>query len=236
MTSSVRAVVLGLDYQARYFWIEACRLFYEQSVVERVSIERPDLKAFDDVVTRYRVPILDAHGRLIEGDHLKSPTSSADAEPASLPPARPELGSSSHRTRPSGGWSAMHVFGRTSPRSTPPAISASSRASSCASSAGQAGLLWPRRSDYPRSMAAISRTSTRAIASPSATRHPKRSRIPTREKAARKGKDGSGQDRSHRRACDREPPSGPRISRRQSRREPRTSCSGGVGRAPDNLG
>jgi hypothetical protein len=69
VAGSVRAGVLGWDYQHRQFWIEACRLFVESAVVQRVALEKIELRAFDDVVTAYREPIWDAHNRLIDGDH-----------------------------------------------------------------------------------------------------------------------------------------------------------------------
>src|SRR5262245_58618037 len=71
MASSVRAGILGLDYQHRGFWIEACRLFVASPVVEQVGLEKPELRAFDDVVTGYRTQVWDAHGRLIDGDHYQ---------------------------------------------------------------------------------------------------------------------------------------------------------------------
>lgn len=71
MAGSVRATVLGLDYQHRSFWIEACRLFFESPLVQRVALEKKDLRAFDDVVTSYSQPIPDTHGRPIDGDHLQ---------------------------------------------------------------------------------------------------------------------------------------------------------------------
>lgn len=40
-------------------------------MVQRVSIEQPTIKAFDDVVTDYAVPRLDAHGRSLESDHYQ---------------------------------------------------------------------------------------------------------------------------------------------------------------------
>lgn len=65
----MRAGLLGWDYQHRQFWIEACRLFFESTVVQRVALEKVELRAFDDVVTSYREPIYDAYNRLIDGDH-----------------------------------------------------------------------------------------------------------------------------------------------------------------------
>lgn len=72
MAGSVRAVVLGRDYQHRSFWIEACRLFIESPLVRRVALEKKELRAFDDVATSYSRPVLDAHNRLIDRDHFQS--------------------------------------------------------------------------------------------------------------------------------------------------------------------
>lgn len=72
VASSPRPTLLGMEFQYRTFWNEACRLFSERHVVRRVSIERPELRAFDDVVTGYSQPIYDAHNRLIDGDHFQA--------------------------------------------------------------------------------------------------------------------------------------------------------------------
>ena len=70
LSGAVRARLLGDDYQHRYFWIEACRLYTGARNVARVGIEMPLLRAFDDVVTTYRVPLIDAHGRAeVIADH-----------------------------------------------------------------------------------------------------------------------------------------------------------------------
>jgi hypothetical protein len=70
LAGPVRARTLGDDYQHRYFWIEACRLYTGRRNVTRVGIEMPLLRAFDDVVTTYRAPLIDAHGRaVVTADH-----------------------------------------------------------------------------------------------------------------------------------------------------------------------
>lgn len=52
---AVRSIIQGLDYQARWFWLEAARLFRHEPVVRRVALEAIGYaKSFDDVVT---VPI-----------------------------------------------------------------------------------------------------------------------------------------------------------------------------------
>jgi len=70
LSGPVRARLLGDDYQHRWFWIEACRLYTRARNVASVGIEVPLLRAFDDVVTTYRSPQIDAHGRaMVLADH-----------------------------------------------------------------------------------------------------------------------------------------------------------------------
>lgn len=71
MTIAGRSAVLGIEYQHRYFWIEACRLFVEGSAVRRVSLERPIVRVFDDVVTDYAVDQIDGHGRSVNADRAQ---------------------------------------------------------------------------------------------------------------------------------------------------------------------
>ncbi len=49
---SVIPILLGFDYQARWFWLEALRLLHRQSALARVSIEDRETDGFDDVVSR----------------------------------------------------------------------------------------------------------------------------------------------------------------------------------------
>jgi hypothetical protein len=71
MAGSVRAATLGEEYEHRYFWIEACGLYMRGSPTIRVAIEQPDIRAFDDVVSYHRGPVLDAYLRHIESDHYQ---------------------------------------------------------------------------------------------------------------------------------------------------------------------
>lgn len=72
LSGQVRARLLGDDYQHRWFWIEACRLYTGVRNVASVGIEVPLLRAFDDVVTNYRSPRIDAHGRaMVLADHYQ---------------------------------------------------------------------------------------------------------------------------------------------------------------------
>ena len=48
--------VSGLDYQARWFWLEAIRLLYEPPAVTHVTLEARAPRAFDDVVSRASRP------------------------------------------------------------------------------------------------------------------------------------------------------------------------------------
>jgi hypothetical protein len=54
MAKAVAARLQGDDYQIRFFWLQACRLFEDRTKVVSVEIESDDIKSFDDVVVRYR--------------------------------------------------------------------------------------------------------------------------------------------------------------------------------------
>ena len=53
MANAVRTGPLSRNYQHRYFWIQACRLFHQRNLVRRVAIEKVELRAFDDVSAFY---------------------------------------------------------------------------------------------------------------------------------------------------------------------------------------
>jgi hypothetical protein len=66
---AIAARLAGDDYQARWFWLQACRLFAAPpAAVLRVAYELALAKAFDDVVTFYRTPIRDERANLIDID------------------------------------------------------------------------------------------------------------------------------------------------------------------------
>ena len=67
----MRSLELGTEYQHRYFWIQACRLFNGSRNVRTVALEEPIIRAFDDVVTTYKTPIVDAFMRPIIADHFQ---------------------------------------------------------------------------------------------------------------------------------------------------------------------
>jgi hypothetical protein len=49
MAEAIAARTRGDDYQARVFWLPACRLFQEHSAVEEIGFDDPELRYFDDV-------------------------------------------------------------------------------------------------------------------------------------------------------------------------------------------
>jgi hypothetical protein len=70
LATKVRAMALGTEYQHRFFWIQACRLFNGDKVAQ-VAIELPRIRAFDDVVTTYRTPIIDPFGHPVLAGHFQ---------------------------------------------------------------------------------------------------------------------------------------------------------------------
>src|SRR6266536_1409424 len=58
----------GDDYQARWFWLQACRLFEDRSAVARVGYELALAKAFDDVVSFYGRLVPDERNDLVDTD------------------------------------------------------------------------------------------------------------------------------------------------------------------------
>lgn len=71
VTTKVAPILMGEDYQHRYFWIQAARLFMEDDPAEVVYLEEPIIKAFDDVVAVNRVPLYSHDLRRIEVDHYQ---------------------------------------------------------------------------------------------------------------------------------------------------------------------
>ena len=53
MSRAIAARIDGDDYQARLFWIQACRLFMPSEKVVRVGYEDSTIKSFDDIVVHY---------------------------------------------------------------------------------------------------------------------------------------------------------------------------------------
>jgi len=72
VTTAVVARQHGDDYQARIFWLEACRLFSRYSKVARVAYEFKGIKSFDDVAVIYSSPIPDERGESITADYYQA--------------------------------------------------------------------------------------------------------------------------------------------------------------------
>lgn len=72
MTTAVVARQQGDDYQARIFWLEACRLFSRYSKVARVAYEFKGIKSFDDVAVVYSAPIPDERGGTVCADFYQA--------------------------------------------------------------------------------------------------------------------------------------------------------------------
>lgn len=71
MANAVIARDQGGDYQARFFWLQACRLFQQHSKVARVAYELSTIKSFDDVVVSYREPLNFERGDLVSVDYFQ---------------------------------------------------------------------------------------------------------------------------------------------------------------------
>jgi hypothetical protein len=61
----------GDDYQARFFWLQACRLFDDYSKVAKVGYDVSDIKSFDDVVVYYHTPLIDERGDPVSTDYYQ---------------------------------------------------------------------------------------------------------------------------------------------------------------------
>jgi hypothetical protein len=72
VTTAVVARQQGDDYQARIFWLEACRMFSRYSKVARVAYEFKAIKSFDDVAVLYSAPIPDERGGTVSADFYQS--------------------------------------------------------------------------------------------------------------------------------------------------------------------
>lgn len=68
MARQIVARQQGDDYQARWFWLQACALLDDFSKVERVVYEDGKLKSFDDVAVYYRAGHTDEKGMPLDAD------------------------------------------------------------------------------------------------------------------------------------------------------------------------
>jgi SMODS-associated and fused to various effectors sensor domain len=71
MAKAITARMQGDDYQARFFWLQACRLFQPYTKVCHVAYELDRVKSFDDVVVTYSEPLCLERGDLVEADYFQ---------------------------------------------------------------------------------------------------------------------------------------------------------------------
>lgn len=62
MADSVLAVQQGFDFQAKYFWYKACKLYVKNSNVVNIGWEISDVPGFDDVALYYQPAKLSTYG------------------------------------------------------------------------------------------------------------------------------------------------------------------------------
>lgn len=62
MSSTTIPLSQGNDYQARFFWLQASRLFQDHTKVIKVGFEIDSVRAFDDVAVYFGKPIPDGQG------------------------------------------------------------------------------------------------------------------------------------------------------------------------------
>lgn len=71
MAKAVIPRLQGDDYQGRFFWFQACRLFQDHTKVQRVAYEYDDVKSFDDVAVFYSEPVPDERGGTCSADYFQ---------------------------------------------------------------------------------------------------------------------------------------------------------------------
>jgi hypothetical protein len=71
VAEAIAARTRGDDYQARDFWLHACRLFQEHSAVEEIGFDDPELRYFDDVSLYYKWGVPDERGGTSLADHYQ---------------------------------------------------------------------------------------------------------------------------------------------------------------------
>lgn len=68
MSTAVDARIQGDEYQAYFFWLQVCKLFFSNTKVNKVIYEANNIKSFDDVVVEYCEPIIDVNQNYINLD------------------------------------------------------------------------------------------------------------------------------------------------------------------------
>jgi hypothetical protein len=68
VTAALRSIVSGLDYQARWFWLEAIRLLLSPPALREVVLEARAPRAFDDVLSHLSRPDTNSFGDRVDVD------------------------------------------------------------------------------------------------------------------------------------------------------------------------
>ena len=71
MARAITARNQGDNYQARWFWIQACRLFAAYPKVIRVVYEASNVKSFDDVVVYFSNEMTDDEGHPLTAEYFQ---------------------------------------------------------------------------------------------------------------------------------------------------------------------
>ncbi|WP_009631121.1 SAVED domain-containing protein [Synechocystis sp. PCC 7509] len=71
MARAIAARIQGDDYQARWFWVQVCRLFAERTRVVRVAYEESNVKSFDDVVTYFGNNASEDEDNLLQAEYYQ---------------------------------------------------------------------------------------------------------------------------------------------------------------------
>lgn len=69
MARAISARIQGDDYQARWFWLQVCRLFGNRAKVVRVAYEANNVKSFDDVATYFDESMVDEEGNFLQAEY-----------------------------------------------------------------------------------------------------------------------------------------------------------------------
>lgn len=71
MAQAIVARMQGDEYQARWFWINVCRMFDDRSKVIRVTYEQQNVKSFDDLGVFYKEGMQDEDGNPLVADYTQ---------------------------------------------------------------------------------------------------------------------------------------------------------------------
>ncbi|MDP9310776.1 MAG: SAVED domain-containing protein [Chloroflexota bacterium] len=71
MAGSISARHQGDDYQARWFWMYACDLFFDDTLVAQVGYELNNIKSLDDIGVYYNGRKIDEDGKLLRADYFQ---------------------------------------------------------------------------------------------------------------------------------------------------------------------